>query len=374
MSQPAVLFGGPSPEHDISILTGLQAARALADSGEAVTAIYWSKTADWFAIDPGLEPHEFVDGVPKGATPLRLVAAPGGGFVGEGGLLGKRRALETSAIVNCCHGGPGEDGTLQAALDLAGLRYTGPSAAGAALGMDKLTFSALVRDIGIPHLPCVATSPERAESPFDGPYIVKPRFGGSSIGIEVFEDWGSVLAFLRAPQPLLRAGAVVEPFRSDAVDLEVGVRNFPTRAQSAISKPLRADDGAEAGGGIYGYRDKYVGGEGMASAPRELPAQLSADHECAVREWTDRVADVAMVRGLARLDFLLTGGELYVNEINTVPGSLSWMLWVDPAIPFATLLHDMLEEAMAGPGRAYSVVGADGSVLRSAGSISAKLG
>lgn len=373
MSQPAVLFGGPSPEHDISVLTGLQAVRALADTGQPVTAIYWSKTADWFTVDAGLEPQAFVEGTPKGATPLQLVAAPGGGFVGEGGLLGKRRALPISAIVNCCHGGPGEDGTLQAALDLAGLRYTGPSAAGAALGMDKLAFAAVVKDAGIPHLPCVVASPDRTEEPFEGPYILKPRFGGSSIGIEIFEDWASVLAFLRTPQPLLRAGAVVEPFRSDAVDLEVGLRSYPDRAQSAISRPLRGDEGDDSAG-IYGYRDKYVGGEGMASAPRELPAKLPAEHEQSVREWADGVAEVAMVRGLARLDFLLTGGELFVNEINTVPGSLSWMLWVDPPISFATLLHDMLDEAVSGPGRAYSVAGADGTVLRSAGSIAAKLG
>jgi D-alanine-D-alanine ligase len=368
VSQPAVLFGGPSPEHDISILTGLQAARALAGDGQPVTAIYWSKTADFFAVDPDVEPQAFVDGVPRGSTPLQLSVGPGGGFATEGGLLGKRRTLDIAAVVNCCHGGPGEDGTLQAALDLAGVRYTGPSVAGAALGMDKLAFAAVVAEAGIPHLPCVVASPERDDAPFAGPYIVKPRFGGSSIGIEVIEDWPSVTAFLRSPQPLLRSGAVVEPFRADAVDLEVGVRRYPDVAQSAISKPLRSSSH------IYDYRDKYTGGEGMASAPREIPADLPATQEKAVREWTDRIADLVMVRGLARVDFLVTGGEVFVNEINTVPGSLSWMLWVDPTIPFATLLRDMLDEATTGPGRAYSVVGADGSVLRSAGSIAAKLG
>lgn len=374
MSRPAVLFGGPSPEHDISVLTGLQAAHALAESGSAVDAIYWSKTADWFAVDPQLEPPAFVEGVPKGATPLQLVAAPGGGFARAGGLPGKRRGLDTSVVVNCCHGGPGEDGTLQAALDLAGMRYTGPSVAGAALGIDKLAFSAVIHDAGLPHLPCVPAPADGEQPSFPAPYIVKPRFGGSSIGIEVFEDWDSVVAFLRSPQPLLRGGAVVEPFRRDAVDLEVGVRRHPELSQSSISKPQRGEATAGSGSGIYGYRDKYVGGEGMASAPRELPAQLPAEHEKAVREWTALIADLVMVRGVARLDFLVTGGELFVNEINTVPGSLSWMLWVDPHVPFATLLHDMIEEATSGPGRAYSVAGADGTALRSAASISAKLG
>jgi D-alanine-D-alanine ligase len=199
---------------------------------------------------------------------------------------------------------------------------------------------------------------------------VKPRFGGSSIGIEVIEDWDSVIAYLRTPQPLLRAGAVVEPFRADAVDLEVAVRRHPALAQSPISKPLR--DGESSA--IYGYRDKYVGGEGMASAPRELPAELPSDVEKAIREWTARVAELAMVRGVARLDFLMTGGEVFVNEINTIPGSLAWMLWAEPRVPFLTLLRDMIDEVIAAPARTYSVVGADGSVLRSSASISAKLG
>lgn len=372
MSQPAVLFGGPSPEHDISILTGLQAARALGDVGGEVTAIYWSKTADWFAVEPGLEPQAFVDGVPKGATGLQLLAVPGGGFVTEGGRLGKRRMLDISAVVNCCHGGPGEDGTLQAALDLAGVRYTGPSVAGAALGMDKLAFAAVIEEAGMPHLPCVLVSPDQNEAPFAGPYILKPRFGGSSIGIEVFEDWQSVTAFLRSPQTHMRAGAVVEPFRGDAVDLEVAVRRYPSLGLSPISKPLRSND---AGGShIYGYRDKYVGGEGMASAPREIPADLPSEQSSAVQEFAARVADLLMVRGVARLDFLVSEGELYVNEINTVPGSLTWMLWVEPAVPFATLLTDMIHEASTTPARAYSAAGADGTVLRSAGSIAAKLG
>ena len=379
MSRPAVLFGGPSPEHDVSILTGLQASHALARAGHDVAAVYWSKAGEWFSVEPTIEKEAFLDGVPRKAQPLRLVVARDGGFLPEGGGLGRKRALEISAVLNCCHGGPGEDGTLQGALDLAGIRYTGPTAAGAALGMDKLAFAGVVAAAGLPHLPCVALDPAGDQpAPFDGPYIVKPRFGGSSIGIQTFEDWPSVLAFIRSPQPLLRAGAVAEPYRPDAVDLNIGVRSHPGLQLSAIERPLRAavtaGAGAGAGAGILGYRDKYVGGEGMASAPRELPAQLPAAQEELIRSAAARVAVLAGVRGVARLDFLADGDEVLVNEINTIPGSLAKHLWVDPAVPFTTLLADLLAEATAGPGRQYSTQGADGSVLRAAGSISAKLG
>ena len=140
----AVAFGGPSPEHDVSILTGLQASRGLAGAGAPdVTCLYWSKTGDWHRVDSALEAAAFVDGVPRGADALSLVTGadgPGAGGSSRGfvaaGRMGRSRALDIDVVVNCCHGGPGEDGTLQGALDLAGLAYTVPGVAASALGMD----------------------------------------------------------------------------------------------------------------------------------------------------------------------------------------------------------------------------------------------
>ena len=100
--------------------------------------------------------------------------------------------------------GPGEDGTLQAALDMAGVPYTGPAAAGAALCMDKLGFGSVALAAGLPTLPRTLVLPG-SEAPawegVDGPYIVKPRFGGSSIGIEVINDWADVLRYVELGGP-----------------------------------------------------------------------------------------------------------------------------------------------------------------------------
>jgi D-alanine-D-alanine ligase len=373
VSQPAVIFGGPSPEHDVSVLTGLQAARELTQAGHRVEAIYWSKTARFFAVDPALEGADFAGGAPKGSGELRLVAAPGGGFVGgKGGLLGKDRPLDLSAVLICCHGGPGEDGTLQAALDLAGLPYTGPTVAGAALGMDKLAFAGAVVAAGLPALPRVLLDGRHPASPpaWAGPYIVKPRFGGSSIGIEVVSDWETA-ASLAASSVHLRRGALVEPYRPASYDLNVAVRTWPELQLSAIERPLRSPGSAE----ILGYRDKYLGGEGMVSAPRELPAQIPAATEKAIRDAAVAVAALSDARGVARIDFLADGDEWFVNEINTIPGSLAKYLWVDPApVPFVTLLSDMLAEAANRPAFRYDATGADGTALLSAGTIASKLG
>jgi D-alanine-D-alanine ligase len=368
----AVLFGGPSPEHDVSILTGLQATRALMQSGafREVRSIYWSKTAAFFGVEPMLEADAFADGPPKSAEPLQFVAGAEGGFMARKGRLASRLdALPIDAIVNCCHGGPGEDGALQGALDLAGLAYSGPSAASAALGMDKLASGEVIRGAGLPTLPRALLAVDTDALSFAGPFIVKPRFGGSSIGIDVVEDLATARARLGA-NVHLKHGAVIEPYRPDLFDLQIAVRTWPELALSAIERPLRKGLGGE----ILDYRDKYVGGEGMDAAAREIPAVITEDLAARIRAATKVASGVLGVRGVARIDFLSDGNELFLNEINTIPGSLSRHLFVDPPLPFNTLLSDLIVEATTSRAAQFSAAGADGSLLREAASISSKLG
>ena len=365
----AVLFGGPSPEHDVSILTGLQAGREMVRGGRQVTGLYWSKTGALFSLRPTLEAVDFLEGVPRGAEEVRLVLGAGGGFAPASSRLGRTRSLPVDVLINCCHGGPGEDGSLQGALDLAGICHAGPSVVGAVLGMDKLAFAGVAAAAGLAALPRVPLQSDTTEIGFPGPYIVKPRFGGSSIGVEVVEDLVTARARLSA-NPHLRRGAVLEPYRRDLFDLNVAVRTWPELELSAVERPLRSDTSAE----ILGYTDKYVGAEGMASAPRELPAVIPDSLGKSIREASMELADRCEMRGIARIDFLSDGESLYANEINTIPGSLARYLWVDPPVSFADLLDGMIREALERPGPRHHSVGADGSVLRSAGGIADKLG
>jgi len=362
-----VVFGGPSPEHDVSILTGLQAAHELDRSGRETVAIYWSKLGAFHKVDPSCEAADFLEGVPRGAEDLKLVAGPEGGMIASS-RLGRGRQVAVDVIVNCCHGGPGEDGTLQAALDLAGISYTGPSVSGAAIGMDKLAFSGLMVARGLPALPRLLLEPRTVEVGFDGPYILKPRFGGSSIGVDIVEDLPTALARLTA-NVHLRAGAVMEPYRAELFDLNVGARSWPEISLSAVERPLRSTESAE----ILDYSDKYVGSEGMASAPRELPADIPDGLDKAVRDAALETAGLCGLRGVARIDFLSDGESFFVNEINTIPGSLARYLWVDPLVAFSDLLESMIDEALQRPSARYATAGADGSVLRRAGNIASKL-
>ena len=367
MSQPAVIFGGPSPEHDISVLTGLLVERALTASGHSPHSVYWGQHGDWFAVPSGLEGEDFAAGPPKGCRALRLLSGQGGGFIGEGGALRRERPLEITAAINCCHGSPGEDGTLQGALDLAGIPHAGPSVAGAALGMDKLAFGAVVAACGLPSLPRALVPADAGwVPPFDGPYIVKPRFGGSSIGIEVAADAAAVAGLMRNSLHL-RGGAVVEPYREATDEVQVAVRAYPEVMTSRLLKPQRA------GGAIYSYQQKYVPGEGMHAARGEIDPQLGDGVAERLRSAATALTFAAGVRGVARIDFLVEGDDWYVNEINTIPGSLAKHLWVD--VPFGDLLSAMLDEARERPTTAgWTTAGADGVALRAAGSIESKLG
>jgi D-alanine-D-alanine ligase len=313
-------------------------------------------------VDQDLEAADFADGVPRRARELTFVASPGQG------LLARKKRLDIDLVVVACHGGPGEDGTLQGLLDLAGLRYTGPGQAASALGMDKLAFGAAMAAAGLPTLPRTLVATGREDPPsFEGPYIAKPRFGGSSIGIEIADDWATVLALKRSSS-FFDQGAVVEPFLTGSRDLQVAVRTFPKWEMSAVEAPVRAT------GGIYTYGQKYLAWGGEVSEGRELPATLTPELADRINELSLRVTEVAGLRGIARIDYLERDGEISVNEVNTIPGSMGAYLWIDPPISREQLFRDMIEEARTGPVRVFSVAGSDGTALRSAGTIASKLG
>ena len=363
-----VAFGGPSPEHDISILTGLQVARLLADGGGDVVGLYWRKTGDWLVVPAGAEARDFIDPEPPRSRPVELVASgPERGFV-ERRRLGKAAALELDVVVNCCHGGPGENGTLPGVMDVAGIPCTGPGHAAAALAMDKHATNLIAAALGVPVADHALLS-AGGSIPFDGPYIVKPRFGGSSIGIETVPDAAGAFE-LCASSPHLRDGAVVEPLLVGWVDVNVAVRTAPELQLSEIERPLRGDDA------VYSYESKYLqGGSGLESAPRELPAQLPDAVAETIRASARTMAVAFGLTGVARIDFLWDQGDRVVfNEVNSIPGAMSLYLWKASGIEPRQVILDAIAEARANPAfRRWSTAGADGRALRSAGSIAAKL-
>lgn len=366
-----MVFGGPSPEHEISILTGLQAERVLTGAGDSVHPIYWAPSGEWFLVPNGTEAKDYLEGAPKGSKPLEVRLSPEPGFAAKKSF--GSGTLDIDAALLCFHGGTGEGGGAAAIFDAMGIPATGSTLFAGAVGMDKLAFGGLMESAGIPTLQRRAVS-DSSEPGFAGPYIVKPRFGGSSIGIEIVDDLATARA-LAKNSPHLKNGAVVEPYRPALVDLNIGFRTFPTLEVTDLEKPLRA--GGESG--LYTYAEKYLAGgagseAGLSSAPREFPANYPAAIHDKAAELARLVADVTRLTGIVRVDLLLDekSGELFVNEVNSIPGALSLYLWA-PKHPALTILRDALTEArdrrvvfpQAGHG--------GGVALRAAGGISSKL-
>ena len=366
----AVVFGGPSPEHEISILTGLQSERVLTRAGHTVTPLYWAPTGGWFVVPAGTEAKDYLEGAPSGARPVEVRLGSDPGLFVKGRLRSER--LTVDAALSCLHGGLGEGGGFAGLFALLGIPATGSTLYASAVGMDKLAFGGLMLSANLPTLPRVALDADLPPS-FGGPYIVKPRFGGSSIGIEIVDDLPAALAIGRSSAHL-RAGAVVEPYRRDLVDLNISFRTAPTLEVSDLERPLRAGDG-----GVYSYAEKYLaggGGEdaGLTAAPRELPAKVPAEISARAAELARGVAAVTRLTGVVRVDLLYAEatGELFVNEVNSVPGAMSLYLWA-PRRAAAEVLVDALVEARdtRGPGVASGF--GSGAALRAAGGISGKL-
>ncbi len=355
----AVIFGGPSDEHDISVLTGLQSSRILSNRYD-VQNIYWSKDNKWYLVKNDLESVDFVNNgdIFKNELTIKYDSKPG--------FYLKKKKIPLKIVVNACHGGPGEDGTLQSLLTLLNIKYTGPSLTTSQIGMDKYIFYTLMKESGIPvldkHLVRTNSRPN-----FSGPYILKPRFGGSSIGVEVVEDYETALK-LTSNSKIYGQGSTVEKFLENSIDLLIGIRTYPKLDFSEIEKPIRTSNFE-----LFSYNDKYLDNGGLEGSKRELPASVSSEIETQIQDILTLFVEQIEIRGISRVDFLLHNDSLYLNEVNTIPGSHALYLWQNIGISKFELLNDMVEEGLRNVTN-WSTEGSDGVALQSAKDIQSKLG
>ncbi len=355
----AVIFGGPSDEHDISVLTGLQSSRILSNRYD-VKNIYWSKDNKWYLVKNDLESVDFVNNneIFKNELTIKYDSKPG--------FYLKKKKIPFKIVVNACHGGPGEDGTLQSLLSLLDIKYTGPSLTTSQIGMDKYIFYTLMKESGIPvldkHLVSTNSKPD-----FSGPYILKPRFGGSSIGVEVVEDYETALK-LSSNSKIYGRGSTVEKFLENSDDLLIGIRTYPDLDFSEIEKPIRTSNID-----LFSYNDKYLDNGGLEGSKRELPASISSEIETQIKDILTLFVEQIEIKGIARVDFLLHNESLYLNEVNTIPGSHALYLWQNIGKSKFELLNDMVEEAVNNVIH-WSTEGSDGVALKSAKDIQSKLG
>lgn len=355
-----VAFGGRSVEHDVSIITGLQALGVL-EERHAPVPIYIARSGRWFTGETLRELSVYQDGEDPQAEEVhfdlhngRLLRA-----ASAGGLLRGRRppeSIELDVVVLATHGTQGEDGCLQGALELARLPYVGPPVGAAAAAMDKVTTKALLEQAGLPVLPHLALRREewdkdksgvlvRVREAFDFPMYVKPSSLGSSVGVSRCADDTELADALELGFELDRA-CLVEPSVEGGIEVNCAVIGRPgvTPRASVCEQPVAAEE-------FLSFEDKYMGGaksEGMKGAQRLIPAPLPDALTERVGELAKRSFTAFACAGVTRVDFLIDAHEqVYVNELNTIPGSFSFYLWEPAGLPFADLMDELVDLALA---------------------------
>jgi D-alanine-D-alanine ligase len=354
-----VAFGGRSVEHDVSIITGLQALGVLEERHVPVP-IYIARSGRWFTGDTLRELSAYQDDSHPDAEEIHFDLHNGRLLRANlaGGLLRGRRPpepIELDVVVLATHGTQGEDGCLQGALELARLPYVGPSVGAAAAAMDKVTTKAVLMQAGLPVLGHLAMRREewdvdkggalvRAREAFAFPMYVKPASLGSSVGVSRCGDEAELAAALELGFELDRT-CLVEPAVESGVEVNcavIGRPGIPPRA-SVCEQPVAAEE-------FLSFEDKYMGGgksEGMKGAQRLIPAPISDALTERVGELAKRAFTAFACAGVARVDFLIDAHEqVYVNELNTIPGSFSFYLWEPAGLPFVELMDDLVDLAL----------------------------
>ena len=316
-----VLLGGPSAEHDVSIVSGTAIAEALAGTGYPVEKVLIGLDGRWWWLPAG---HRR-DGRPQ--ADYDDPAALGADGPHELGVaIARLAATEPEpVVVIALHGPFGEDGTIQAVLEAAGLAYTGSGVAASAIGMDKALFKRICRGIGLPVVDWREVRADRwaagrdavlgeleafAAGYADPRLIVKPARLGSSVGMTLAHEAGERGAALDLAFRYDTL-AVVEPFLAGARDLEVSViGNDPARIE--LYGPGEIVSGHE----FYDYEAKYTSGLSETSTRAEVS---ETDRRTILKIARDAYRAIG-AEGFARLDFLLAGEALYLSEINTIPG------------------------------------------------------
>jgi D-alanine-D-alanine ligase len=317
----AVLLGGPSAEHDVSIVSGSAIAEALEDAGHDTERILIDLAGGWWRLPPG---HR------RESRPQAAYDDPAA--LGAEGPQGAAVAIERLAaedpapvVFIALHGPFGEDGTVQALLEAAGLAYTGCGVAASAIGMHKAIFKRLSRGIGLPvvdwrEMTAARWAADRAGAlaeleafaagTGDPRLMVKPARLGSSVGITLAhgpDERAIAIETALAYDPL----ALVEAYVADARDLEVAViGNDPARLE------LYGPGEILAGHEFYDYAAKYTPG---LSRTTPAAAVTSATRAKILKVARDCYRAIG-AEGFARVDFLLAGEALYLSEINTIPG------------------------------------------------------
>lgn len=353
-----VFFGSRNPEHDVSIITGCLVAKGLKEMGHEVIPVYIGKDGVWY-VDPGLRDLDFYKQKDylqkiKSFSGFSLNLSQLGKIILERNSLFSPKKFEIELAFPAFHGQNGEDGTIQGLFELMNVPYVGCDVISSAIAMDKVSTKLFYQRFNLPTTnfkyflkhEWLKNAEELLKDIEDGlpyPVMVKPARLGSSIGISKCRNReelvNSIEVALHYDEKVLVESAV-----EDLMDLTVCViggdePRFSKIQQSAYSKDF------------FSYEDKYLndGGAQLGNAEKSIiiPAKLDDKTTNEIQEIALQVFKHLGCKGIARVDFLYdqTYKKYYVNEINTLPGTIYHHLWKESGVELTELLKILLEEA-----------------------------
>lgn len=353
-----VIFGGETVEHEVSVISAVQAMEHINRDKYEVIPIYISKERIWYtgAMLTDIEVYKDFNDLKKYATEVVLTKTKDGFFLQKTKGLFRRNVTDIDVAFPIVHGNNAEDGSLQGYLDSVGIPYVGSRVLGSALGQDKVVMKQVFKDMKLPIVDYVwffdSEYADDSEKIFVDvkklgyPVIVKPATLGSSVGI----------TFVKSEKDLAKAieeamkydvKVVIEKAVENLVEVNCSVfGNYSYQETSAIEEVTSDDE-------FLTYADKYIGGskgkmkgasKGMASASRIIPARITKELEKEIKETSKKAFKALNLGGVCRIDYLIDKktNKFYINEPNTIPGSLAFYLWEPTGKPYEELLDEMI--------------------------------
>lgn len=334
------VFGGRSTEHDISVITAIEALYAIPESLFDVYPVYL-RDGKLYGGKKLYTLKNYAPFVPQNHVELKIC----GGTVYKVGRFGLKALCKPYCALLLTHGGEGENGALQGFLELNGIPYTSSDVFGSALCMNKYALKTRLSAVGVPVVPGKLVKRDFSdgdifllERDIRYPMFIKPNSQGSSIGIGSARNREELYSKLEVAFEY-DDEVLVERCIADFIELNTACVSFDGKI--VVSEPERPLSAGE----ILTFDDKYIVGSkssGMGGGRREFPARVSDEVKKRITEITESVYSGLKLFGVVRIDYMLTGENLYLNEVNTIPGSLAHYLY--PQKTYGEFLVDLIEE------------------------------
>lgn len=355
-----VFFGGRSTEHEISVISANQAMHAIDRDKYDVTPIYISKQGKYYTGDALFDIANYRDLPALLEKCTQVYMEPSYGdynlYRVKKPMFGSAVLTTLDVVIPVLHGSNVEDGIFEGVLETIGIPYAGCNTLASANGMDKITMKMILRECGVPVIDYVWFTDKEwfkkrdeiianIEEKIGYPVIVKPANLGSSVGIGRAADRAQLVEKIEVAEKY-SSRLIVEHMVDNLKEINCSVLGDCDEYESSVlEEPIKSAE-------ILSYEDKYMGGtkgaKGMQASQKRIPAELPEDVTERIRFLAGETFRVLGCHGVSRIDFIIDDDskEIYVNEINTIPGSLSFYLWEATGLSFDKLMDRLVRLAL----------------------------